>query len=168
MQPIPIVIAIGSNAGDSVSLVSQALTLLKSIAVKEFQPSSLFDTSPVDCPPGSGRFVNAVATFFVSGDLSPVGLLDQLQSWERELGRRPKKVHNEPRSLDLDLIAFGSLSLTTDRLTVPHPRAHLRRFVLEPLSEIQPKLILPGQQRSVAELLASLDSNETVRRIFTV
>jgi 2-amino-4-hydroxy-6-hydroxymethyldihydropteridine diphosphokinase len=67
--------------------------------------------------------------------------------------------------LDLDLIIFGTLRRATRRLTLPHPRAHLRRFVLEPLCELAPELILPGQQKTVAQMLATLPTDQTVRRL---
>lgn len=87
---------------------------------------------------------------------TPDSLLKKLQDLEKEFGRAPKKVFNEPRPLDLDLIAFGSEVRSTSELTLPHPRAHLRRFVLEPLAEIAPDLVLPGQGRPVAALLQDL------------
>jgi 2-amino-4-hydroxy-6-hydroxymethyldihydropteridine diphosphokinase len=82
--------------------------------------------------------------------------LAKLQALEKEFGREPKKVLNEARPLDLDLIAFGNHTCVTPRLTLPHPRATQRRFVLEPLAEIAPDLVLPGQTRTVKELLAEL------------
>ena len=86
---------------------------------------------------------------------------------EKELDRSLKKVLNEPRSLDLDLIAFGSEIRNTQELVLPHPRAHLRRFVLQPLSEIAPDLILPGQSKTVVKLLAGLPDKEIVTRLDT-
>ena len=82
-----------------------------------------------------------------------------------EFGRGPKSATNEPRPLDLDLIAFGLEVRQSDSLTLPHPRAHRRRFVLQPLAEIAPDFILPNQQQTVAELLQQLDSSETVVRL---
>jgi 2-amino-4-hydroxy-6-hydroxymethyldihydropteridine diphosphokinase len=110
----------------------------------------------VDCPPGSPPFLNAVVGFHPRPGETPESLLARLQALEREFGRRPKQLLNEPRPLDLDLIAFGAEVRATPQLTLPHPRAHLRRFVLEPLAEIAPGLVLPGQQASVAKLLATL------------
>jgi 2-amino-4-hydroxy-6-hydroxymethyldihydropteridine diphosphokinase len=72
---------------------------------------------------------------------------------------------NEPRPLDLDLVAFGNETRATPVLTLPHPRAHLRRFVLQPLSEIAPDLILPGQTKTVAQLLKELPDDESVRKL---
>ena len=107
-------------------------------------------------------FVNAVVGFMPREDETPESLLTKLQALQREFGRQPKKVLNEPRPLDLDLIAFGSESRATIELTLPHPRAHLRRFVLQPLSEIAPDLILPGQSKTVAQLLRELPPGNSV------
>jgi 2-amino-4-hydroxy-6-hydroxymethyldihydropteridine diphosphokinase len=84
---------------------------------------------------------------------------------EKEFGRTPKKVLNEPRPLDLDLIMFGNEIRAAPELTLPHPRAHLRRFVLEPLAELAPDLLLPGQQKTVRALLSELTSSEVVRKL---
>jgi 2-amino-4-hydroxy-6-hydroxymethyldihydropteridine diphosphokinase len=119
--------------------------------------SSLYETDPVDCPPGSPKFVNAVVALVPRADETPEALLGKLQSLEREFGRQAKRVHNEARLLDLDLIAFGSEIRNTPELILPHPRAHLRRFVLEPLAEIAPMFILPGQTRRVMELFAAME-----------
>jgi len=118
--------------------------------------SSLWETAPVDCPPGSPRFVNAVVGLVPRGAETPESLLSKLQALESEFGRRPKEVLNEPRPLDLDLIAVGSETRAGKELMLPHPRAHQRRFVLEPLSEIAPGLVLPGQKRTVLELLEEM------------
>jgi 2-amino-4-hydroxy-6-hydroxymethyldihydropteridine diphosphokinase len=98
--------------------------------------SSLYETQPVDCPPGSPPFVNAVVGLMPRPDETPESLLARLQALERESGRQRKKALNEPRPLDLDLIAFGGERRATAELTLPHPRAHQRRFVLEPLSAV--------------------------------
>ena len=96
---------------------------------------------------------------------TPESLLEKLQTLEKEFGRKTKKVLNEPRPLDLDLIAFGQEFRSTPRLTVPHPRAHERRFVLQPLNEIAPDLILTGQTQTVAQLLANLNDGETCVKV---
>jgi 2-amino-4-hydroxy-6-hydroxymethyldihydropteridine diphosphokinase len=127
--------------------------------------SSLWQTSPVDCPTGSPPFVNAVVGLAPRPEETPESLLAKLQALEKEFGRKPKTVLNEPRPLDLDLIAFGSETRATKALTLPHPRAHERRFVLQPLSEVAPDLILPGQTKTVAQLLAELPRDEQMRRL---
>ena len=91
--------------------------------------------------------------------------LTRAEEIEKEFGRAPKKVLNEARPLDLDLLAFGNEARATPSLTLPHPRAHLRRFVMEPLAEIAPELILPGQKATVADLLRGLTSAEVVRKL---
>jgi 2-amino-4-hydroxy-6-hydroxymethyldihydropteridine diphosphokinase len=127
--------------------------------------SSLWQTTPVDCPPGSPAFVNAVVGLVPREGETPESLLAKLQALEKEFGRRPKEVLNEPRPLDLDLIAFGNESRVTRELTLPHPRAHERHFVLQPLSEIAPDLILPGQTKSVTELLHRLPPDASMRKL---
>ena len=157
--------ALGSNLGDSPAIVREAMERLRGLAHSGFIASSLWQSSPVDCPPGSPPFINAVVLLTPLPGETPESLLDQLQSIEQEFGRRPKLVLNEPRPLDLDLIAFGMETRSTSRLNLPHPRAHLRRFVLEPLNEIAPGLVLPGQTKPVIELLAALQSDEHLMRL---
>jgi 2-amino-4-hydroxy-6-hydroxymethyldihydropteridine diphosphokinase len=127
--------------------------------------SSLWQTSPVDCPPGSPKFLNAVVELVPRSAETPESFLKKLQDLEKQFGRAPKKIHNEPRPLDLDLIAFGQEVRHSPALTLPHPRAHGRRFVLAPLSEIAPDLILPGQTKSVAQALAELPAMDSVERL---
>ncbi len=158
-------IALGSNLGDSRQVILRAMERLREFSDRPLDLSPLFETVPVDCPPGSPNFVNAVAGLIPRESEPPESLLRKLQALEKEFGRTPKKVLNEARPLDLDLIAFGNETRATPELTLPHPRAHLRRFVLEPLAEVAPDLILPGQGRTVAELLARLTSTENVRRL---
>jgi 2-amino-4-hydroxy-6-hydroxymethyldihydropteridine diphosphokinase len=84
---------------------------------------------------------------------------------EKDFGRRPKKITNEPRRLDLDLIAFGNETSSRAELILPHPRAHERRFVLQPLNEIAADLQLPGHRRKISQLLAALVSKEITVRL---
>jgi 2-amino-4-hydroxy-6-hydroxymethyldihydropteridine diphosphokinase len=151
-------IAIGSNLGDSQQILRAALARLQRFSDAPLLKSSLWQTAPVDCPPGSPVFVNAVVGLAPRADETPESLLNQLRDLEKELGRLPKIVMNEPRTLDLDLITFGNETRATIELTLPHPRAYLRRFVLQPLNEIAPDLVLPGQSKSVAQLLSELPS----------
>jgi 2-amino-4-hydroxy-6-hydroxymethyldihydropteridine diphosphokinase len=109
--------------------------------------------------------VNAVAGLLPRKDETPKSLLKKLRKLEDEFGRKPKKILNEPRPLDMDLIAFGDQTHHSPKLILPHPRAHLRRFVLQPLSEIAPELILPGQTKTISQLLAELPPGEIVTRI---
>lgn len=158
-------IALGSNLGDSRQLLTDAMAELEQFSVEPIVRSSLWETTPVDCPPGSPLFLNAVAGLFPQETETPESLLARLQALEEKFGRRPKKVLNEARPLDLDLITFKDQVRTLPELTLPHPRAHLRRFVLEPLAEIAPDLLLPGQSLTVSALLSQLTSDEAVRKL---
>ena len=158
-------VALGSNLGNSREAILEAMARLQDFSGEPILKSSLWQTSPVDCPPDSPKFVNAVAGLVPRADETPESLLAKLQLLEKEFGRQPKKILNEPRPLDLDLIAFGNEIRNSPDLILPHPRAHLRRFVLQPLSEIAPDLNLPGQGKSVAKLLTELPAGETVTRI---
>ena len=157
-------IALGSNLGDSVCALSDAIELLERFSAKPIIPSSFWRSTPVDCPPASPDFVNAAAVLTPFPKETPESLLEKLKSLETHFGRRPKLVLNEPRPLDLDLIAFGHEVRSSATLTLPHPRAHLRQFVLAPLAEIAPDFRLPGQPKTIAELLAALP-NQGARKI---
>ncbi len=150
------IVALGSNLGDSAKILREAMARLRIFSDQPVLKSSLMETVPVDCPANSPNFVNAVVGFIPRKDETPESLLAKLQALEREFGRTQKKVLNEPRPLDLDLIAFGNETRQSPQLILPHPRAHLRKFVLQPLSEIAPDLILPGQTKTVSQLLARL------------
>lgn len=149
-------IALGSNLGNPNENILHAFERLQRLSDKPLLRSSLLQTAPVECPPGSPDFVNAVAALVPRVGETPESLLRSIQALEREFGRVRKKVLNEARPLDLDLIAFGDQTRNTAELILPHRRAHVRRFVLKPLSEIAPELVLPGQTRTVSELLNSL------------
>jgi 2-amino-4-hydroxy-6-hydroxymethyldihydropteridine diphosphokinase len=158
-------IALGSNLGNSRATVLAAMDALDRLSALPLRRSSLWESKPVDCPPGSPKFVNAAVALEPAADETPESLLKKLQALEIKFGRRPKKVLNEPRRLDLDLIAFGREVRSTRKLTLPHPRAHLRRFVLAPLNELAPDFILPGQRKSIRTLLGAQGGDGIVRRL---
>lgn len=161
----PVYIALGSNLGDSPRILLEAMERLDALAVEPVRRSSLWSSTPQDCPPGSPMFTNAVAGMIPRPNETPESLLTTLQLLEAEFGRRPKRVHNEARPLDLDLICWGGDQRATSRLTLPHPRMHERRFVLAPLSELAPDLVLPGQTRSVAALLEVAPADPLLRKL---
>ena len=138
---------------------------LQEFSAQPLLKSSLWQSTPVDCPPGSPLFVNAVVGLTPREGETPESLVEKLQALEREFGRREKQIHNEPRPLDLDLIAFGGETRDTPSLILPHPRAHLRHFVLEPLNEIAPDLVLPGQAKTIRQLLGALRTPEKLTRL---
>jgi 2-amino-4-hydroxy-6-hydroxymethyldihydropteridine diphosphokinase len=133
---------------------------LQALSAKPLLKSSLWLTAPVDCPPGSDTFINAVIGLAPLPGETPDALLLKLQALEKQFGRQPKKVVNEPRPLDLDLIAFGGEVRSTAELTLPHPRAHIRAFVLQPLAEIAPGFVLPGFGKSVTQLVRGLPAEQ--------
>jgi 2-amino-4-hydroxy-6-hydroxymethyldihydropteridine diphosphokinase len=159
------IVALGSNLGASSETLREVMARLDRLAARPCVRSSLWQSTPVDCPPGSPPFVNAAVAFEPAANETPESLLAKLQALESEFGRQPKQVLNEPRPLDLDLVAFGTEVRSTPELILPHPRAHLRRFVLEPLNEIAPDFVLAGQTKPVRQLLAELQSDEIVRRV---
>lgn len=156
--PPTVFIALGSNLGDSRALLLAAMDRIEGLSATPLVRSSLWETEPVDCPPGSPRFSNAVVGLQPRPGETPETLLAALQDLERAFGRRPKVVLNEPRPLDLDLLAFGDERRATPALTLPHPRAHLREFVLAPLAEIAPEVRLPGWPDTATALLSRLKS----------
>lgn len=158
-------IALGSNLGDSRRIISDALVRLQKFSDEPVLKSSLWKTSPVNCPPGSPEFVNAVAGFKARAGETSESVLQKLRELEKLFGRKPKKTSNEPRPLDLDLIVFGNEIRNSSELILPHLRAHLRKFVLQPLSEIAPELILPNQTKTVLQLLSELRTDEVIVRI---
>jgi len=158
-------VALGSNLGESRQNILAAFHRLKALADEPLRESSLWQTTPEDCPPGSPPFVNAIVGLVPRPEETPESLLTKLQAIETEFGRRPRQVLNEPRPLDLDLISFQAEIRATKALTLPHPRAHRRRFVLQPLSELAPDLVLPGQTASVSRLLAALPPDRGMFRI---
>ena len=167
-RPLPTrqaLIALGSNLGDSRATVPAAMDALDRLSALPLRRSSLWESTPVDCPPDSPKFVNAAVALEPAVDETPESLLKKLQALETRFGRRPKKVLNEPRRLDLDLIAFGREVRSTRAFTLPHPRAHVRHFVLAPLNELAPDFILPGQTRPIRALLGAVRAGGAVRRL---
>jgi 2-amino-4-hydroxy-6-hydroxymethyldihydropteridine diphosphokinase len=122
--------------------------------------SKVYETAPVDCPEGSGAFLNAVLE--ITTNLSPNDLLHRLQAIERELGRPAEHGRNAPRPIDLDILYCDELVLNTPRLVLPHPRIAERRFVLQPLADVRPDLILPHRHQTIRQMLKELDSRESV------
>jgi 2-amino-4-hydroxy-6-hydroxymethyldihydropteridine diphosphokinase len=133
-------VGLGANLGDAVGTLRQALQALRALpGVELVAVSSLYRSAPIDAQ--GPDFFNAVARLRTS--LTPEDLLRALQTIEQQHGRQ-RPYRNAPRTLDLDLLLYGPLQLDTPTLTLPHPRMHLRAFVLRPLGEIAPSVEIPG------------------------
>ena len=158
-------IAFGSNLGDRLLYLRQAraCVVASSLLAPPVLVSSVYLTSPVECPPDSDHFLNAVIEAELTGD--PVALLRDLQALEKGLGRSAGTRRNAPRTIDLDLLYAGDCELESNGIVLPHPGVAERRFVLSPLAEIRPGLILPGQTETVAQLLKKLPPGDTVEAL---
>ena len=152
-------IALGSNLGNRLENLRAARNAI--VDLPGVQPpvlfSAIYETDPVDCEPGAQNFLNAVIEFGYEGD--PVELLKNLRGIEIVLGRLGEHVRNISRKIDIDLLYADGIKIEGQDLLLPHPRMHLRKFVLQPLADIRPELILPGQKKTVRELLAQLDDS---------
>jgi 2-amino-4-hydroxy-6-hydroxymethyldihydropteridine diphosphokinase len=157
-------VALGSNLGDRLENLRTARRQITELAQVQSPLvfSSIYETEPIDCERGAPKFLNAVIEFDYEGD--PVRLLEQLSQVEESLGRRRDHPKNVSRTVDIDLLYCGDRQIDNERLQLPHPQMHSRKFVLQPLADIRPHLVLPGQRKTVRELLAeSDDSGEVVR-----
>ncbi len=151
----PAWISLGSNLGDRRAILDAALKALAEVpGVAVLAVSSYHETRPVGGPPGQGPFLNAAARLETA--LDPFALLAALQDVERRAGR-VRRVRWGERTLDLDILVYGTRFLDTETLKLPHPRLALRRFVLAPLAEIAPTVVDAMTRRTIADLLANLD-----------
>lgn len=158
VSPVIAYLGLGSNLGDRELHISHALAYL-SEKVKIERVSSLYDTSPVGYTE-QPRFLNAVCR--VSTVLSPQELLAVSKAIEKKLGRQVSPFPNAPRIIDIDILLYANQSLQTPLLTIPHPRMLERAFVLVPLAEIAGDVIIPGNNKTVFRLAASVAGKEGV------
>jgi len=158
-------VALGSNLGDRMANLRAARRAIVDLAgvAPPILCSAIYETDPVNCEPGAQKFLNAVLEFDYEGE--PAELLAKLRRIEESLGRARNHERNRSRPIDLDLLYFGDRKIDNEELRLPHPRIQLRRFVLAPLAEIRPDLTLPGQTKTVRELLAQLDESAKVIRL---
>lgn len=145
---------LGGNLGKTEMFFDAALAGLAAAGAVGMLRSRLYLTAPVDCVPGTPDFLNCAVTGFFSG--APLELLALTQSLEIKAGRPAFHSSREARVLDIDIILFGRHLLSTPKLSIPHPRARFRRFVLEPLAEIAPDFTFPDTGETVSAALARL------------
>jgi 2-amino-4-hydroxy-6-hydroxymethyldihydropteridine diphosphokinase len=154
-------IGLGANLGDARGALHAAFVALAALPATELlRHSSIYRSAPID---SSGPdYLNAVAELRTA--LEPLALLYRLQAIERAQGRE-RPYRNAPRTLDLDLLLHGQTLIDSPELTLPHPRAHERAFVLQPLAELAPDLIIPGRGKA-CELLAAV-ADQSIERLPT-
>jgi len=161
MIQFPCAVALGSNLGDSVHILSQAIATLAQHPHLHLQAvSPWYQTVPVGGPP-QPDYLNGCATFTTL--LTPLLLLDTLLQTEQQFGR-VRRERWGPRSLDLDLLFYAEQIIDLPRLTVPHPRMRDRAFVLVPLADIAPHWRDPVTNKTVAQLVARVDRSGVQQR----
>ncbi len=146
-------VALGSNLGDPLKQLRDARDQIEALPKVQapILVSPLYETEPVGCEENASKFLNATIEFEYSGE--PQELLGKLAEIEESLGRPRSHLRNASRLIDLDLLYFGDLESKTAKLELPHPRMTQREFVLRPLADIRPDLVLPGQTDPVRRLL---------------
>jgi 2-amino-4-hydroxy-6-hydroxymethyldihydropteridine diphosphokinase len=155
-------IGIGSNLGDRAGHCRRAVDEIRRFSdTLVVRLSSLYDTEPVEYPEQES-FVNGVVA--VRTGLPPLELLSACQKLEQRLGRK-RTLRYGPRTIDLDILLYGQRTMETAELILPHPKLHLRRFVLVPLIEIAPEVVHPVLHQTGAEFLNELKDNYRVRRL---
>ena len=144
----PVALALGSNVGDGAKTFDQACMLLQDHGVTITGRAGIITTEPVDCPAGTPDFSNSALTGTFDG--TPEDLLAITQKIEQQLGRPADHAYHDSRTLDIDIILFGNTICQTPRLTLPHPRAQERTFVLIPLAQIAPDWLFPDTGQTVS------------------
>lgn len=158
-------ISLGTNKGDLVDNLREARTgILQIKGTRLLACSPAYKTEPVDVPPeySDKYFLNAVIIIF--SDLAPQQLLEETNRIEKRMGRTGKNGPNLPRIIDIDLIYADHKTVLKDNVNIPHPKWAERKFVVQPLADVRPNLVLPGMNVTVAEQLSRLPQSPQVIR----
>jgi 2-amino-4-hydroxy-6-hydroxymethyldihydropteridine diphosphokinase len=154
-------LGLGSNVGDRRANLQGAVDALPAHGVEVLASSSVYDTEPVGLVLDQPEFLNACVRIRTA--LEPERLLDACKAVERDLGRVAGGVRHGPRPIDVDVLLLGDETYRSERLSLPHEQVTSRRFVLVPLLELAPELVVPGDGRA-ADALAALGDAGEVRR----
>lgn len=158
-------VALGSNLGDRLANLRNARKDIAALSGVHppMRASAIYETEPVGCETGAAKFLNAAMEFEYAGEAQD--LLGELAAIEKLLGRPATHARNVSRTIDLDLLYFGELQIETAELQLPHPRTTEREFVLRPLADIRPDLVLAKQTEPVRALLLRLSDAGAVVRV---
>jgi 2-amino-4-hydroxy-6-hydroxymethyldihydropteridine diphosphokinase len=154
-------LGLGSNIGERQQMLQSAIDRLAAPDLIVTNVSPVFETEPIGFE-AQRQFLNMVVE--VETDLFPLMLLARIQKIELALGRKRSGPVNGPRTLDIDILFYGHVTVHAGKLEIPHPRLHERRFVLAPLAELAPEFRHPGLHKTMRELLAGLEGQK-VRRV---
>ena len=154
-------LSLGSNVGDRSKNLQDAVAALPQAGVNVKRMSSVYETEPVDYL-DQAWFLNMAVE--AETELAPAGLLQTLRGIEARMGSK-KQIAKGPRLIDIDILLFGDEVIDTPELQIPHPRMHVRRFVLQPLAEIAPNVRHPQSDLTVSELLTGTPDQNAVRKI---
>lgn len=158
-------LSLGSNLGDRLANIKAALEELSvSIPHSAFKSAPIYETDPVDVPDEFKEQTYYNTAALLETEISPDELSVTVHAVEDRLGRKRTGYH-APRTIDIDIVAFGDARSSRADLRLPHPEAASRRFVLQPLTDICPDFVLPGQTKSIAELLKTLPELPAVTKI---
>ena len=158
-------LSIGANLGDRIAnldAIHFEIAALSDLSI--IAESFIYETDPVGVPAEFAAIAFLNTVIIVESNSNPSELVVRFQAIEEQLGRTPATERNTPRPVDIDIIYAGALQLDTHELTIPHPRWHDRRFVVQPLADVRPALVLPGETRTVHEILLSLPETPKVLR----
>ena len=160
MYQTKVFIALGSNIGDKILNINQSI-----YEIKKYGQVVNYGDIYVSKPYGfknQQNFFNTAILFFTN--LQPIELMKKLSLIETKL-KKNKKIENGPRKIDMDIIFYGKLNISNKKLIIPHPRAHLRDFVLRPIADIDSNFIHPTKKISIRNLISQLDENFTFRKL---
>ena len=160
-------LSLGSNRGDRLAWLKRACEALAARPGFSLTACSpVYETEPVGVRPEFEGHLYLNQVVIVETALEPEAFSEAVHDIERQLGRtRVPATPNLPRTIDIDIVAFGELRSDLPALTLPHPRARTRRFVLQPLADLRPDYVLPGETRTVSELLSRLPEKPGVCRL---